>query len=93
MLRVAASAGVQQVLDAAGMSAADLADLQRDGFSIEATICKRSSIRVRMRVLRFRAPCFDMASQLPFGVRLRPSRRLRPAPGCRGFKDSRVKAL
>ena len=44
MLRVAASAGVQQVLDAAGMSAADLADLQRDGF--ELPIGRRSPLWV-----------------------------------------------
>ena len=46
MLRVAASAGVQLVLDAAGMTAADLQEMEREGVQLVTTIKKKTSILV-----------------------------------------------
>ena len=48
---MAASTGVQQVLDAAGMTPADLQDLEENGFQLASVICKRSSFLVS-RLLR-----------------------------------------
>lgn len=42
---MAASAGVQQVLDAAGMTASDLQELEREGFQLNL-VCKYPSFSV-----------------------------------------------
>ena len=61
-MRVAASPGMQQVLDAAGMSAADLAELRRDGFEmtfrkrLPARVCQPSCAIPGFRDLRLQRP-------------------------------------
>jgi len=51
---VAASAGVQLVLDAAGMTAADLQEMEQDGVQLVANICKKTSILVSTAMPRTR---------------------------------------
>ena len=48
---MAASAGVQLVLDAAGMTAADLQEMERDGVQLATTIYMPSSILVSTELL------------------------------------------
>ena len=52
VLRVAASAGVQQVLDAVGMVAADLQELEQNGFQLATADSKPFFLRVSHHFLR-----------------------------------------